>query len=114
MRLGSQGDYLMVGIGATGTVHLSLSAHPLLSITNTPKFYFFPEILHPLSPMASTKTSINVQDIPCFNGHAYQQWVDKMHGIFLITNTTSVINGTLVTNAASTEPNEPTQPPPAG
>ena len=41
--------------------------------------------------MASTKTSINVTDIPCFNGHAYQQWVDHMTGIFLITNTKDVI-----------------------
>ena len=64
--------------------------------------------------MASTKTSVNIADIPCFNGHAYQQWVDKMHGIFLITNTTFVIDSTLVPNAAGTEPTEPTQPPPSG
>ena len=37
-----------------------------------------------------------------------------MHGIFLITNTTSVIDGTLVANTATTEPTEPTQPPPSG
>ena len=60
--------------------------------------------------MSSNKTSVNVTDIPRFHGRGYQQWVDKMTGIFLITNTKDVIDGTLIPNAANTSPLEPTAP----
>jgi len=59
--------------------------------------------------MASTKTSVNISDIPCFNGHGYPQWADKMTGIFLLTNTKGVVEGTIVTNTGTQDP-EPAMP----
>jgi hypothetical protein len=59
--------------------------------------------------MSSNKTSISVNDIPRFHGKNYQQWASKMEGIFLITSTKPIIDGTNALTAA-VEPTEPPMP----
>jgi len=59
--------------------------------------------------MVSTKTSVNISDIPQFNGCGYAQWADKMTGIFLLTNTKGVVEGTVVANTGTQDP-EPAMP----
>jgi len=59
--------------------------------------------------MSSNKTTININDVPRFNGKQYKEWATKMESTFLITYTKGVIDGT-VTAPTGTEPAEPTSP----
>jgi len=59
--------------------------------------------------MSSNKTTININDVPHFNGKQYKEWATKMESTFLITYTKGVIDGT-VTAPTDAEPVEPTSP----
>ena len=59
--------------------------------------------------MSSTRSNINITNLPRFNGRNYQQWSDKMTGIFLIARVMGIIDGS-ITQQTLAEPTEPPMP----
>jgi len=62
--------------------------------------------------MSSNKsTSINVSDIPCFTGHNFQAWKDKMVGIFMISKVYDIVKGDTTKLDETKHPKMPATPP---
>jgi len=66
-----------------------------------------------LSTMSSNKsTSINISNIPCFSGHNFQAWKDKMVGVFMISKVYNIIKGETSKLDKAKCPKMPATPPP--
>jgi hypothetical protein len=63
-----------------------------------------------MSTVNNKSTSLNVSDIPRFNGSNFQGWSEKMIGIFMMAKVYSVVNGASTLPAVNSRPTAPAEP----
>ncbi|KIJ98666.1 hypothetical protein K443DRAFT_9012, partial [Laccaria amethystina LaAM-08-1] len=63
-----------------------------------------------MSTVNNKSTSLNVSDIPCFNGSNFQGWSEKMIGIFMMAKVYSVVNGASTLPVVNSHPTAPAEP----
>ena len=63
-----------------------------------------------MSNVTNKSTTLNVSDIPRFNGSNFQGWSEKMIGIMMMAKVYSVVSGETVKPAEDTRPVAPTEP----
>ncbi|KIJ89402.1 hypothetical protein K443DRAFT_16166 [Laccaria amethystina LaAM-08-1] len=63
-----------------------------------------------MSTVNNKSTSLNVSDIPRFNGSNFQGWSEKMIGIFMMAKVYSVVNGESTLPANNSRPTAPAEP----
>jgi len=64
-----------------------------------------------MSSINNKSTSLSISDIPRFNGHNFQGWVEKMIGVFMMAKVYNIVNGTTAKPADTDVPVAPTKPP---
>ncbi|KIJ93333.1 hypothetical protein K443DRAFT_12947, partial [Laccaria amethystina LaAM-08-1] len=63
-----------------------------------------------MSTVNNKSTSLNVSDIPRFNGSNFQGWSEKMIGVFMMAKVYSVVNGDSTLPAVNSRPTAPAEP----